>query len=41
MEAMAPSQFTVGDKVLAVATGRTGEIILHDPDDSSMTYKVT
>mmetsp|Transcript_41105 Transcript_41105/g.81126 ORF Transcript_41105/g.81126 Transcript_41105/m.81126 type:complete len:210 (-) Transcript_41105:101-730(-) len=37
---MALSRPTVGSRVQIVATGRAGEVILDDPDDASMTYKV-
>ena len=37
---MALSRPTVGSRVQIVATGRSGEVLLDDPDDASMTYKV-
>ena len=37
---MASSGLTVGHRVYVHATGAAGEVVLHDPDDLSMTYKV-
>jgi len=33
-------QATVGSKVRVLRSGRTGEVVLHDPDDPDLTYKV-
>lgn len=30
----------VGSKVTILSTGRTGKVVLHDPDDPDLTYKV-
>eukprot|EP00931_Biecheleriopsis_adriatica_P089186 TRINITY_DN63351_c0_g1_i1.p1 TRINITY_DN63351_c0_g1~~TRINITY_DN63351_c0_g1_i1.p1 ORF type:complete len:474 (+),score=51.95 TRINITY_DN63351_c0_g1_i1:1-1422(+) len=31
---------TVGDYVRILSSGRSGEVVLHDPDDANLTYKV-
>jgi len=38
--AIETSRPTVGDTVCVVGADRFGEIILHDPNDSSLTYKI-
>lgn len=34
------SSCTVGSRVLVLATGRVGDVVMHDPADASLTYKV-